>query len=92
MDKLIKIKDFLKKNKLPVILLLMAVAYLAFVIYVCKYVRCKEYGTRKVIKIGGCNNEGMCGVQYDDKSFGREHYPVVGKTVTNHRKCLDKDY
>ncbi len=46
---------------------------------------CENYVNIKVLKVGGCDQAGRCGVTYADGSTGIERYPIVDEIV---RKCL----
>lgn len=35
--------------------------------------------TKLIVTTGGCDASGYCGVQYEDGTFGVEHYPVASK-------------
>lgn len=43
--------------------------------------------TAKIIKVGGCDKNGICGVAYSDGSSGREYFPVEGQTF-----CLERQW
>ena len=47
---------------------------------------CTDKFTPPVKYVGGCSQSGLCGVQYEDGTFGREYHPVVG-AIYKHRKC-----
>jgi hypothetical protein len=39
-----------------------------------------RYASKKVVKVGGCDRFGECGVRYNDGSSGSCYYPVEGST------------
>ena len=38
-----------------------------------------------ILEVGGCNNTGQCGVQYDNGRFGNAYLPVIGQ---KNNKCF----
>ncbi len=37
------------------------------------------YDHSKIQKVGGCDEYGSCGVEYENGTYGKSSFPVVGK-------------
>lgn len=54
---------------------------IAFMLALASSCSCEPCKYKTVKTIGGCAHDGLCGVMWEDGTFGLAGYPVVGKQV-----------
>lgn len=73
--------------KLLTIVFIGLVGLCGYTLYDCAYntIDCSSYKT--ILKVGGCDRYGYCGVLFDDGSYGQQSHAVEGRTVWISKRC-----